>query len=129
MLKNISVPIPEAKHLKVCEKYRVTSHVLKLYLRRCETNIGIEQFGFRNGFVTWEDLFSLNVLIQRYRDPRKVLRIDYGKAFHKVRNKELVECLARKGLDQRDINIIKSLHWSQEDIFRTYLGDIDTIKI
>ena len=44
--------------------------------------------------------------------------IDYAKAFDPVKHSEMVEALARTGIDGKDIRIITELYWNQKAAIR-----------
>ena len=44
--------------------------------------------------------------------------IDYAKAFDRVKHSEMIEDLARTGVDGKDIRIITELYWNQEAAIR-----------
>ena len=44
--------------------------------------------------------------------------IDYAKAFDRVKHSEMVEALARTGIDGKDIKIITELYWNQKAAIR-----------
>lgn len=121
---------PDKKKKKIDLKleYRtisLMSHVLKIFLkiihgriyRKCEEDLDDTQFGFRNGFGTRDALFCVRVLGERCLDMNRDLHIcfiDYEKAFDRVQHTKLIEVLLLKGLDSRDIRIIKNLYWDQK---------------
>lgn len=126
-LKSIFVTLPKKAKAENCDDYRIISlmsHVLKIFLRiihariyrKCESQMGSTQFGFRGGVGTREALFSINVLLQRCRDMNVDVHacfIDYRKAFDTVRHGKMVEILKKIGIDKRDVRIIVELYWSQ----------------
>ena len=142
-LKSTFIPLPKTRNPKTCSDYRLISlmsHALKVFLKiihhriykKCEMDMGVEQFGFRHGFGTREALFSVMVLAQKCRDQRKdlfICFIDYEKAFDKVRHNTLLKCLTKKGLDKNDIDIIKNLYWSQEATVTTEAGETEALQI
>ncbi|KAL0893269.1 hypothetical protein ABMA27_014867 [Loxostege sticticalis] len=122
------ITIPKKSRPKACSEYRtisLMSHVLKIFLkiihgriyRKCEEDLDDTQFGFRNGFGTRDALFCVRVLGERCLDMNRDLHIcfiDYEKAFDRVQHTKLIEVLMSKGLDSRDIRIIKNLYWHQK---------------
>lgn len=84
--------------------------------RRCESVIGIEQFGFRNGLGTPEAFFIIQMLSQKCWDQQRDLYIcfvSFEKTFDRVKHEKLFDALEKIGLNQRDIQILKNLHWNQ----------------
>ena len=126
-LKSIFIPIPKKSNARKCEQFRLISlmsQTLKLYLkiihrriyRKCEADVGVEQFGFRPGLGTRDALFSLSVLLQKCRDQGKdvfICFIDYAKAFDCVKHSELMAILDAKGLDNNDLQILFYLYRHQ----------------
>lgn len=131
-LKSIFITLPKKASAKYYKDYRTISlmnHILKLFLKiihnriyhRCEESIGRSQFGFRNGFDTWEAMFSTQVLIQRCRDVNVdvyVCFVDYEKAFDTIQHEKMVNILEEIRLDGRDIHIIANLYWNQKATVR-----------
>ena len=142
-LRSTFIPLPKKSNSSQCDDYRMISlmsHVLKIFLRiihtriykKCESQMGQSQFGFRNGVGTREALFSLNVLVQRCRDMNVDVYacfVDYTKAFDCVRHEKMIEILRATGVDTNDLRIISKLYWNQIADVRTEQGTSETTAI
>nr|CAH7733485.1 unnamed protein product [Callosobruchus chinensis] len=85
----------------------------RLY-RKCEEVSGFSQFGFKKGFGTREDIFSLQTLVQNcQRKSAFICFIDYEKGFDNVRHEVLATYLQEPGLDDKDVRLIANLYWHQ----------------
>lgn len=80
------------------------SHTLKKLLniiqnriyKRCENELGAEQFGFRGGLGTIEALFFIRLLVQKICEFKKsvfIYFIDFEKAFDQVKHGLLFQYL------------------------------------
>ena len=105
------------------------SHHLKIFLAiilgRMKSKLnqedGKEQFGFQANKGTRDAIFCFNILAQKQMEVQKDLYacfIDYAKAFDRVKHSEMVEALARTGIDGKDIRIITELYWNQKAAIR-----------
>jgi len=73
---------------------------------------GSTQFGFKNGFGTREALFSLTVLLKKYRVQQKdvfLCFVDYQKAFDSVKHTEMVGLLRGRMIDHNELRFIENL--------------------
>lgn len=106
--------ITKKPHAQNCDKYRLISlikHITTVSAEvihnrtyaKFESETGEYQFGFRNAFGIREAIFSLKVLIQRYKDIRRdayIYFIDFAKAFDNVKHEQLIRILQDTGLDR-----------------------------
>uniref|UniRef100_A0A8D8L8K4 Craniofacial development protein 2 n=1 Tax=Cacopsylla melanoneura TaxID=428564 RepID=A0A8D8L8K4_9HEMI len=142
-LESIFVAIPKKARPKTCKDYRTISlmcHVLKLFLKiiqqrtyhKIEEKISHCQFGFRNGLGTREALFSIQVLIQKFRDNDNdayLCFIDFEKAFDRIKHDKLIEILEDIGIDDKDVRIIRNLYWQQSARVRIEGNCTDPVNI
>ena len=90
------------------------SHVLKLILRiwlgrnemKIDQEISSNQSGFRPRMGTREGIFNLRTILERYLEFGKdvyICLIDYEKAFDRVYHEQIMKCLDRIEMDDKDI--------------------------
>jgi hypothetical protein len=75
------------------------------------------QAGFRRGYSTVDQVFTLNSIIQSRRNknfPTYVAFIDFKKAFDRVPREALWYILSKKGISQRLLNLLKSMYDSSK---------------
>ena len=100
-------------------------HTLKILLKiiqerlskKIDKEVGKTQFGFRPCSGTREGIFSFNILAQKHLEVDQDMYtcfIDYSKAFDRVHQLQLIQCLERIGIDGKDIRIIGNLYWQQQ---------------
>ena len=94
--------------------------ILKIVLQRIRQKILPEipqnQFGFMKDCGTSNTIFVLHLLGERAIERQQDLYlcfIDFQKAFDKVRHTELFKILAKIQLDDKDMQIIRSVYCDQ----------------
>ena len=142
-LESTFVPVPKHNHSRKCEDFRLISlmsQALKILLkilhnrlfRKCEEEIGRDQFGFRSGMGTREALFCVNVLCQKCYDQQKdvfLCFVDFEKAFDRVNHEKMLKALKDIGLDTKDFAIIRNLYYHQNAKIRIEGQTSNNIRI
>jgi len=142
-LKSNFIALPKKPRARQCKDHRlisIMSHALKIFLKiihsriykKCEENMGREQFGFKDGLGTREALFCTQVLVQNCQDVKKdvfLCFIDYEKAFDRVQHEKLVEIMNNMGFDQKDTRCITNLYWNQTAVVQMKEGNTKEVKI
>ena len=127
----------------ICTEFRtisLLSHVTKLLLNKIQQRMANKidkevsrlQSGFRPGTGTREGIFNLRTICERATDVQKdvyICFIDYTKAFDRVKNFKMIECLSDIGMDDKDLQIISKLYWEQSASVRTESGVTSEFKI
>ena len=127
--------IPKKPGTMECNKHRTISVmsqlgkiVLRIILNRIRNKIrpeiSEEQYGFVKGKGTTNAIFILRMLSERAIEMQKdvyLCFIDYEKAFDTVRHQEMLGMLARLGVDEKDLRVIKNLYYQQRAAVR--VGD------
>ena len=75
--------------------------------------IGEEQAGFRSGYSTLDNVFTLHAIIQRYLSRHKkmyVCFVDYRKAFDSVNRDVLWKVLSTYGINGRLLQMLKAIY-------------------
>lgn len=130
-LQSASITIPKKVNDTKCDQFRmisIMSHTLKIFLKiiqstihqKCEEDMSCRQFEFRRGFGTKEALLSL-ILLQKCRDQQKAVYMcftDYRKAFDCVNHNDLIKFSQKKGIDENDLDTIKTNYKYQTTFVR-----------
>ena len=106
------------------------SHVLKILLKvilkrnkhEIESVISETQSGFMAGKDTREGIYNIRTIIERYIKCGKNISlcfIDYDKAFDRVKQAKIIECMENLDIDGKDISLIGNLYWNQKAYMRT----------
>ena len=144
--QSIIVPLPKKGDLKKCQNYRtisLISHPSKVMLRialnrlkpQAEEILAEEQAGFRAGRSTVEQIFNIQLLIEKHLQHQMQLYnnfIDYKKAFDRVWQEALWQVMRDYNLDEDLIQVIQALYDSSNsavlmggeigEFFRTSVG-------
>ena len=95
------------------------SHTMKIWEKiidgqiRDVTSIGADQFGFMLGRSTMDAVFSLRVIMEKYREGQKGLHmvfIDLEKAYDWVTQQEVWRCMGEKGVSEMYVKIIQDMY-------------------
>ena len=96
---------------------KIFSHILNERLKLwCEDNnlIPEEQAGFRKGYCTVDNIFSLNALVQKYISKPKgrfyALFVDFKVCFDSINRRKLWNVLSKDGCHGKMLNILKSMY-------------------
>lgn len=96
---------------------KIFSFILNERLKRwCEDNdlIPEEQAGFRKGYSTVDNIFSLNALVQKYISKPKgrfyALFVDFKVCFDSIDREKLWYVLNKDGCNGKMLNILKSMY-------------------
>ena len=80
---------------------------------RGKTSIGAEQFGIMLGRSTMDTVFSLRVIMEKYREGQKGLHmvfIDLEKAYDWLPQQEVWRCMREKGVPEKYMKIIQDMY-------------------
>ena len=116
------------------------SHVLKLILRillgqnemKIDQEISINQLGFRPRMGTREGIFNLRTIMEGYLEFGKgvyICFIDYEKAFDRVYHEQIMKCLDRIEMDDKDKRLISTIYWEQKAAVRLEQGLSEPFEI
>ncbi len=91
-----------------------------------------EQAGFRKGYSTTDNIFTLQSLIQKYCSRKGgrfyVVFVDFSKAFDTIPHSMLFYQLMSKGVHGKVLNVLRSMYASLESCVRTPGGITDSFK-
>ena len=124
MTKSLILPLAKKGDLKKCTNYRtisLISHPSKVLLKiinnrlktKAEEILAEEQAGFRSGRSTVEQIVSVRILGEKYRDHQMEIHhnfIDFKKAFDRVWRKALWLVMKKHNVGAGLVNVIESLY-------------------
>ncbi len=142
----VLITLPKKGDLLDCNNYRtisLISHASKILLkvinRRLEqklySEIGDTQAGFRKGKGTRDQVFTLRLIIQKFREFHVGTNgvylsfVDYAKAFDSVIHTKLWTTMENLGFPRHIIRLLESLYKNQESAVRTNVGTTDWFKV
>ena len=142
-VKSIFVVIPKKGDIDQCSNNRtiaLISHASKIMLKiianrmkaKLDSEISIEQAGFRPGRGTRDQIFNLKMLIEKYREfnrPLYMTFIDYRKAFDSVNHNRLWKIMYDMGFSTHLIRLIKNLYETQKACVRTTHGCSESFTV
>ena len=125
---SVFITIPKKGDLTVCDNYRtiaLISHaskiLLSIILKRMEEKLNVEipeeQAGFRKGRGTSDQIFNLQMLLQKKvaaNTPIYIAFIDYRKAFDSVSHQKMSRTLLEMGFPSHIAAIVQALYISQK---------------
>ena len=110
---------------------KVFLHVLHCRLQERTEEYGLigeEQAGFRRGYSTVDNIFTLHGIVERYLGRKKkmyVAFIDFCKAFDSVNRKVMFAILRRNGINGKMLCILQSMYRSARSCVRCPFGYTD----
>ena len=128
LCESVFIALPKVEGTLECSKHctssimsQITKILLRVLLKRLRAKIrpeiADEQFGFVAEKGTANALFTFRILTERALEVQKdvfACFVDYEKAFDKVRHVKLFEILKDLKVDDKDLNLLKNLYWSQK---------------
>ena len=139
-----SVLIPIFKNkgdVQSCSNYRgikLIGHTMKLWERiierrlRRDLTFSNQQYGFMPGKSTTDALFSLRVLMEKYREGQKELHcvfVDLEKAYHKVPREEVWYCMRKSGLAEKYVRIVQDMYDGSTTAVRCAVGVTEGFEV
>ncbi|XP_063615413.1 uncharacterized protein LOC134788453 [Penaeus indicus] len=133
--------IEPAEEQEDCGNYRgikLTSHTLKLWERiidkrlRSRVTVSEQQFGFMPGRSTSDAIFALRQLMETYRDGQEDLHcifIDLEKAYDRVPQQEIWNCLRLKGVGEKHIRLIQDMYEGCQIQVRCAAGETEVFEV
>ena len=120
----------------MCSNYRtisLISHASKILLNvllkrmenKLEEKVNNTQAGFRKNRGTWDHIFNLYTIIQKYREINANIHtcfIDSSKVFDCVNHEQMWQTLKEMNFNQKLINLIRSLYEGQQSAVRLECG-------
>ena len=115
------------------------SHTMKIWeriidrMRRGDTTIGDEQFGFMPGRGTTDAIFAVWQLMEKHREKQKellVVFIDLEKVYdHRVHRQEVWRCTREKGVPDTHVMTVQDTYEGARTRVKSSVGITDTIPM
>ncbi|KAK3560236.1 hypothetical protein QTP86_002180 [Hemibagrus guttatus] len=136
------VPIFKNKgDVQSCSNYRgikLTSHTMKLWERVVEARlrkvveICEQQYGFMPRKSTTDAIFSLRILMEKYRDGQRELHcvfVDLEKAYDRVPREELWYCMRKSGVAEKYVRVVQDMYERSRTVVRCAVGQTEEFKV
>ena len=94
-----------------------------------ETSMGAEQFGFMLGRSTMDAVFSLRVIMEKYREGQKRLHmvfIDLEKAYDWVPWQYVWRCMRENGVPEKFVKIIQDMYDRVQTHVQCSIGEMES---
>ena len=112
--------------------YKIMSSIVsnRLYIWAEENNkIDEGQAGFRRGYSTIDNIFTLQSIIQKYLSKSGgrlyCIYIDFSKAFDKIKHEKLFQSMSNKGIGGKFYRFLKLSYANHVSVVKTENGIID----
>ena len=127
--------------MQSCGNYRgikLISHTMKLWERvvevrlRGEVMICEQQYGFMSGKSTTDAMFTLRMLMEKYREGQKELHcvfVDLEKAYDRVPREELWYCMRKSGVVEKYVRVGKDMYEDSVTAVKCAVGMMDRFKV
>ena len=124
-----------------CGNYRgikLMSHTTKVWERiiearlRDRVEISKQQYGFMPGKRTTDAMFSLRMLMEKYREGQRELHcifVDLEKAYDRVQREELWYCMRKSGIVEKYIQLIQEMYEGSETLVTCAVGTRESFKV
>ena len=133
---SVFVALPKKRKSQDCSSFRIISlmsHVTKVLFKVIQRRLTDKidqvvrrlQSGFRPGVGTREGKFNFGTICERAPEVRKdiyICFIGHAKAFDKVIQSKMIQCLSEIGINDEDLQIMAKLYWEQTATVRTENG-------
>ncbi|KAK3519719.1 hypothetical protein QTP70_002672 [Hemibagrus guttatus] len=140
--RSVLVPIFKNKgDVQSCRNYReikLMSHTMKLWERVVEARlrkiveICEQQYGFMPRKSTTDAIFSLRILMEKYRDGQRELHcvfVDLEKAYDRVPREELWYCMRKSGVAEKYVRVVQDMYERSRTVVRCALGQTEEFNV
>ena len=114
------------------------SHTMKVWERiiearlRDRVEISKQQYGFMPGKGTINAMFSLRMLMEKYREGQRELHcvlVDLEKAYDRVPWEELGYCVRKSGIVEKYVQLVQDMYEGSETVMRYAVGNTESFKV
>ena len=133
--RSVLIPIYKNKgDTPCCGNYRgikLMSHTMKVWERiiearlRDSVKISKQQYGFMPGKRTTNAMFTLRMLMEKYRKGQRELHcvfIDLEKAYDRVLREELCYCMRKSGIVEKYVQLVQDMYEESKTVVRCAVG-------
>ena len=140
--RNLLVPIYKNKGNAHCcgnnKGIKLIRHTMKVWERIVEARlrdivqISKQQYEFMPGEETTDVMFSLKMLIKKYRKGQRELHcvfIDLEKAYDRVPREELWYCKRKSRIVEKYVRLVQDMYEKSETVVRCAIGTTESFKV
>ena len=140
--QSVLVPIFKGKgDVQQCNNYRgikLMSHVMKVWERiiegrlRARVEISSNQFGFTPGRSTTDAIFTLRMVLEKYREKRRNLHlvfIDLEKAYDRVPRELVWWCMDSRGTPEQYVRLVQDMYEGGQTFVQSTCGDSESFPV
>ncbi|KAK3540870.1 hypothetical protein QTP86_002452 [Hemibagrus guttatus] len=106
---------------------RVVEARLRKVVEICE-----QQYGFMPRKSTTDAIFTLRILMEKYRDGQKELHcvfVDLEKAYDRVPREELWYCMRKLGVAEKYVRVVQDMYERSRTVVRCAVGQREEFKV
>ena len=114
------------------------SHTMKVWERiiearlRDRVKISKQQYGFMPGKGTTDAMFTLRMLMEKYRKGQRELHcvfVDLEKAYDRIPPEELWYCMRKFGIMKKYVQLVQDMYEGSETVVRCAVGTTESFKV
>ena len=114
------------------------SHTMKIWEKiigarlRDRVEISKQQHGFIPGKGTTDAMFTLKILMEKYREGQRELHcvfVDLEKAYDRVPQEELWYCMRQSGMGEKYVRLVQDMYEESETVVRCKIGTTESFKV
>ena len=99
---------------------------------RDRVEISKQQYGFMPGKETTDAMFSLRMLMEKYREGQRELHcvfVDLEKAYDRVPREELWYCMRKSGIVEKYVLLVQDMYEESETVVKCAVGTTESFKV
>ena len=140
--RSVLIPIYKNKgDAQYCGNYRgikLISHTMKVWKRIIEARlkdrveISKQQYGFIPGKGTTDAMFTLRMLMKKYREGQRELHcvfMDLEKAYDRVLWEKLWYCMRKSGIVKKYVRFVQDMYEGSKTVVRCAVGTTESFKV